>query len=79
MFTTTRMLDSDLPFASRNHRLDIADAIGPTGSIASHHSRDVVGNKISAEIHFLQRSHQLPHVGVAVVDEGLDEMRNWSC
>ncbi len=36
----------------------------------------MVGDQVAAKIHVDQRAHHAPHVGVAVVDEGLDEVGN---
>src|SRR5262249_29349816 len=40
------------------------------------HRGHVVGDQVAAEVHVDQGLHQLPHIGVAVVDVGLDKVGN---
>src|SRR5262245_13110917 len=55
---------------------DIPHAVRPCGVATSSPSRNVICNEIPTKIHINQRLHQLPHVGIAVVNVSLDEIRD---
>src|SRR6266487_3769988 len=61
----------------RQQSLDVADAVGPAGSWATDHARDMVRDQGAAEIHFIKGLHEFVHVRVAVIHEGLHETRDW--
>ena len=54
--------------------LAVADAVCPALAVIADHARNVVRDEDAAEVNVDQGAHQLLHVGVAVVDIGLDEV-----
>src|SRR6185436_20430674 len=59
---------------AREQSLDVADAVRPSGQTAADHRGHMICNDGSAETHLTQRLHDLPHVGVTVIHERLDEV-----
>src|SRR5581483_5656214 len=58
-------------------RLHIADGKGGAQARVAAHARNVVRDDHAVELHLPQRLHDLVHVHVAIVDERLDEVRQW--
>src|SRR5215472_8041295 len=56
-------------------RPDIADTERPAG-LSADHPGHVIGYQDPAKVSVHQRAHQLLHIGVSAVHEGLGEIRN---
>src|SRR5579883_493630 len=64
----------DLFLGALEQRLHIADRVGGAQAWIVSHPGDVIGDDDAAEADLLERLHDLVHILVAIVYEGLDEV-----
>src|SRR5579864_3379122 len=54
----------------------VADGVGDRCARSTDHFGEMIANHGAVESHFTQRTHDLPHFHVAVIDKRFDEMRD---